>query len=390
MIKGLVSILIPCYNSEKYIADCLDSILHQTYRNLEVIIVNDGSVDKTYEIIKTFEDNFKRVGILVKVLSQENAGQAVAINRALKYVNGEFLVWQDSDDCYSSDGIKLLIEYLEAHKNVQFVRGEVLCFNENMDKVLEHGKSKYPDETNIFDFYVFETDSYCWPGIFMVRMEYFDSCIPNREIYVARAGQNLALILPVAYRGKCGYVNKVVYNYRVREDSFYHSVKGLQDLLKREDEHKTLLLNILEWINMPEKEKAEYKSRVDYKYIKIKRFLYVENFFKMDKCGKILKKFCKKYKINTAAIYGMGTFGTKLFDILKKIDVKVSYAIDRNACSLEICGLKVVSLGKNLEKVDIIIISSPNFFDDMISELQKNDIYNYITLDQMIKVGEQL
>lgn len=111
MIRDLVSIVIPCYNSEKYISDCLEAILDQTYKKLQVIIVNDGSSDKTKEIINLYKSKFEKLNIELKIIHQENLGQAAAVNNALKYVNGEYLVWQDSDDCYTKNALKLMVDY---------------------------------------------------------------------------------------------------------------------------------------------------------------------------------------------------------------------------------------------------------------------------------------
>ena len=102
MIKqGLVSIITPCYNGEKLIHRLLDSILSQDYPSIEMIIVDDGSKDKTHDVIENYINKFKQKGYNLLYLYQDNAGQAAAINKALPEVNGEFLVWPDADDYYS-------------------------------------------------------------------------------------------------------------------------------------------------------------------------------------------------------------------------------------------------------------------------------------------------
>lgn len=271
MQKGLVSIIIPCYNGERYIKRCLNALLDQTYKNLEVIVINDGSTDNTFKILNEYIDIFKDNKIIFKIINQENMGQAGAVNNALKQVNGEFLVWQDCDDYYENDAIESLKKYLEQNTDMDFVRGEsVSRDNEKLNTILSKGQSKYPNATKIFDFYVFETDSYMYPGIFMVRMDFFDECIKNREIYTSRAGQNWQLILPLAYYGNCGYLNKVVYNYIIINKSHSHSVKKMKDLLKRCDDHKDILFHVLDSLDMPKKELKEYKKKIRIKYLKRK------------------------------------------------------------------------------------------------------------------------
>jgi len=97
----LVSILIPAYNSEKWIKATIQSALNQTYRNKEIIIVDDGSNDNTLSIAKQFESN------CVKVISQNNQGASAARNKALSLSQGEFIQWLDSDDILAPDKIEI-------------------------------------------------------------------------------------------------------------------------------------------------------------------------------------------------------------------------------------------------------------------------------------------
>ncbi|GLP99822.1 hypothetical protein GCM10007891_16760 [Methylophaga thalassica] len=95
----LVSIIIPCYNREKYIRDAIDSCLRQTYPNIEIIVVDDGSKDNSVDVVKTYKDK-------VKLIVQQNGGVSVARNTGLKASNGEFLIFLDSDDWISDDLVK--------------------------------------------------------------------------------------------------------------------------------------------------------------------------------------------------------------------------------------------------------------------------------------------
>lgn len=271
MKNGLISIIIPCYNGEEYLDRCFKALLKQTYNSIEIIVVDDGSIDKTAKIIEKYVILFENKNITLKNIKQENMGQAAAVNNALKFVEGEFLVWQDCDDYYEYDALKNMKTYLDNNKDMDFVRGESLSRdNKDLGKIINHGRSKYPSITKIFDFYVFETDSYMYPGVFMVRMSFFDKCIKNREIYISRAGQNWQLILPLAYYGNCGYLNKVVYNYVVIDESHSHSVKKTKDLFKRCDEHEDILFHVLDTLQMPKKNLKKYKIKIKIKYIKKK------------------------------------------------------------------------------------------------------------------------
>lgn len=87
----LVSLLTPCYNMEKYIFRLLDSVLSQTYPTVEMIIIDDGSSDKSADIIKSYIPKFSERGYSLKYVFQENSGQSVAIQNGLLLVKGKYL-----------------------------------------------------------------------------------------------------------------------------------------------------------------------------------------------------------------------------------------------------------------------------------------------------------
>ena len=93
-MKDKISIVIPCYNLDSYLPKCLDSLLSQTYENLEIIAVDDGSPDNTREILKEYEKTDKRI----KAVYQENSGAGVAINRGIELASGAFMGFMDNDD----------------------------------------------------------------------------------------------------------------------------------------------------------------------------------------------------------------------------------------------------------------------------------------------------
>lgn len=88
-----ISVIIPCYNVEKYVAKCLNSVVNQTYINLEIIVINDGSIDGTAEILHMFKSDER-----VKIITQKNAGVTAARNTGINLANGDFIAFVDSDD----------------------------------------------------------------------------------------------------------------------------------------------------------------------------------------------------------------------------------------------------------------------------------------------------
>ena len=98
-MKSLISVIVPCFNAEKYIERCLDSILKQTYRNIEVIVVDDGSTDDSAARIKEISKLDNRV----KYVYQKNAGVSAARNRGLDEAKGDKITFVDSDDTISPE-----------------------------------------------------------------------------------------------------------------------------------------------------------------------------------------------------------------------------------------------------------------------------------------------
>ena len=94
MTSPLVSIIVPVYNTDKYLNDCLDSILQQTYYNIEIVCIDDGSTDNSPKILERYKDAHKQV----KVITTINQGQAAARNLGIKASSGDFIMFIDSDD----------------------------------------------------------------------------------------------------------------------------------------------------------------------------------------------------------------------------------------------------------------------------------------------------
>nr|BFF40020.1 hypothetical protein BACY1_18250 [Tenacibaculum mesophilum] len=116
--NALVSILTPCYNGESHIARLLESILYQSYNNIEMYVVDDGSIDNTASIVKSYVTKFKSKGYSLNYVFQANSGQGSAINNGLKFVKGDYLVWPDSDDFFATNkSIEKMVVSLEKEEN---------------------------------------------------------------------------------------------------------------------------------------------------------------------------------------------------------------------------------------------------------------------------------
>lgn len=125
----LVSVIVPMYNVEKYIKECIDSILQQSYDNIEVIAVDDGSPDKSADIVREISDP------RVKVITKQNGGVSSARNLGLENAHGEYVVFVDADDFLSRDSIKYLM-WLVNKTGSEFCLSEN-CFTQRNEQQIE-------------------------------------------------------------------------------------------------------------------------------------------------------------------------------------------------------------------------------------------------------------
>lgn len=109
MEKTKVTVIVPAYNAERYILDCVGSILDQTHGNIEVIVVDDGSTDKTADILKCIAERDSRL----RIIHKENGGVSAARNSALDAASGEYIVFVDADDRVAEDHIEYMLELID-------------------------------------------------------------------------------------------------------------------------------------------------------------------------------------------------------------------------------------------------------------------------------------
>lgn len=160
---NLISIIIPVYNAEKYINRCIKSIVNQSYQNLEIIIVNDGSTDDSLSICETLATQDNRI----KVISQDNGGVSKARNTGIRLAKGEYVMFLDSDDYILPDMCKTMLDVLHSKQadcvicGIQEPEGSLWCPQKNIDySTLADFKREFIYQLNT------ELLSPCWNKIF--------------------------------------------------------------------------------------------------------------------------------------------------------------------------------------------------------------------------------
>lgn len=263
MIKDLVNILTPAYNGEKFISRLLDSVLSQTYPYISMIIINDGSTDKTKEIVEQYIPKFKKKNFNLIIYDQINGGSSNAINNGLKIVDGEFLVWPDIDDWYASpNAIEKLVNALKSHDDdVAVARCAYNRINENKMNLI---RVDYPcmgnEPKNIFEEAV-KGSQHFWlePGGWMIKTKFLDEFIPHREIYQSRlTGQNTQILWPYLFYKKCISVEEPLFSYLIRKNSHSRAFfSNLELKIKQQDEIYDTFKTVLKSIKGLDENKAK-------------------------------------------------------------------------------------------------------------------------------------
>ncbi|WP_287047539.1 glycosyltransferase family 2 protein [Treponema sp.] len=145
----LISIVVPVYNSEKYLSRCLDSLINQIYRDIEIICVNDGSTDNSSVILKRYQQQDSRI----RIVNQDNQGLSVARNTGLQEAKGSFVYFCDSDDFVSTNTIGVLVEYQQKN-NLDLVEGHTVLYTPDEIEYVKNLSSEIIEKNDIYKFYL--------------------------------------------------------------------------------------------------------------------------------------------------------------------------------------------------------------------------------------------
>ena len=146
MEKNKISVIVPVYNSEKYLEKCVESIIHQTYKNLEIILIDDGSTDNSLAVCKKMEMKDRRI----KVIAQDNSGVAVTRNRGLQEATGEYIGFVDSDDYIDEDMYEFLFQTMQETKTEYAICGIYHVYSNRTVKPREMIKQVISREEAVF------------------------------------------------------------------------------------------------------------------------------------------------------------------------------------------------------------------------------------------------
>lgn len=224
-IKGRVSAVVPVYNGEEYLSHILDSILEQTYPQIEMILADDGSSDGTLSVAESYRERFAARGYDYRIVQADHKSASAAINHGLPYVTGEYLIWPDSDDRLESDSVEKRVRFLQNHPQYQCVRSLAYYYSaETGEQCPADEKAGDLSREELF-WDILESRTFVCCGCYMLRSERFFEIYPERHIPEYDVGQNFQMLLPFMFYHRCPTMQEQLYGVCVREGS--HSRRKL-------------------------------------------------------------------------------------------------------------------------------------------------------------------
>lgn len=229
---SLVSLIVPCYNViEAKLKRMISSVLAQDYDKIEIILVDDGSTDDTRKRLANHQLSLIERGYDSILLHKNNGGIASAINTGLKHCNGDFICFPDADDTLEVSYVSEMVTFFEKHQEYEWVRCEAaIVTNNNITNYIRLPDDYIPEKA-FLSLLTHHIAHVVWN--MMIKKEFFNKCIPDNMLYESQASQEWQIMLPLTYSAPFGFINKVLYNYYIYEDSHFRQNTGTDSAYKK-------------------------------------------------------------------------------------------------------------------------------------------------------------
>jgi teichuronic acid biosynthesis glycosyltransferase TuaG len=215
-MQPLVSVIMPVYNGERYVAQAIQSVLSQTYQQFELLVVNDGSTDGTEQIVKQFTDP------RIRYFVQKNAGVSAARNLALANKKGTYFCCLDSDDVLPSNSIQSRMEVFSRSSSISFVDGLVKVFDASLQRELYQWKPR--KEGHVFRELIRLSGNCFFGPTWMVKV------VPEAIYHFGNGmthGEDLFFYISIANSGEYASTEDCILHYRKNEQSAMNNLTGL-------------------------------------------------------------------------------------------------------------------------------------------------------------------
>lgn len=409
--SGIVSVIIPAYNRENYIDECIESVVKQTYEKWEIILIDDGSTDGTFKKAISWSEYDARI----KVFKQENQGPGPARNRGMKEATGEYIAFLDSDDFWrdehalkkimcaiNNQSCDVIGTFYSIYKN-----GKFLEIPRHRDYVSLDEKGKwiyFRDEQDCLGFC-----SYLYRKDFLVGNNII---FPNHLIgedppFLAKilACAEKYYVIPVEL-ASIRYRYKNIFTSNIKINAYLGGMLDVIEIAKSYNLDK-LIEQTVDRINSNSRmivksflngniEALQLVLKIQ-KYVKDEKVeITIVQFIKrsliMDIKGRIdtfLAEVCKTSKM---IIYGSGTYGKDFLQNVMKLNVQIDivFAETKEPTSRMVCGKKCYRLDELVEykedSIIIVAIKNKKMQDEMISHLKQLGFINYILYDYNLAI----
>ena len=292
MAKNIkISVIVPVYNVEKYIRQCLESIINQTYKNLEIIIVNDGTRDNSMKIVEEYLSDER-----IRVINKENGGVASARNRGIEEVTGEYISFVDSDDWLELNTYEKLVDIIENEDIIAFNYNRV---DNEAQKILKKNYINMREILKLSQEYTYlysEFEDMCC--IKLYKTEYIRK---NNFRFLEILHEDFWWKVETTYKTcKMKGIDKAFYNYRInRKDNRMSLEKKLDKkiLEYKKKSYELILKNMDEYIKVNGKKFSlgqEIYVRIERENWRIK--LNGKLFF--EEIDNLFKKYLKEKNVN--------------------------------------------------------------------------------------------
>jgi glycosyltransferase involved in cell wall biosynthesis len=243
-----VSLITGCYNGEKFIPRCFDSIINQTYMDIEVVFVDDGSTDNSLKIAESFREKFVGKGFDFIVVSQKNMG--FYPQSGIKVSSGKYITTLDIDDLLLPESIKKRAEFMENHPDFSAVRtnGSVV-YEDDKKKPISFFMDKFYDSENVFEDLLYGKTTNI-PGTYMVKADLLFEYYPDKIVPMNRFTQNLQILLPVTYKRKVGYIHESLMQYMRHDQAFTADKNDFETTKKQFESFKEVRRDLLQRMNL--------------------------------------------------------------------------------------------------------------------------------------------
>lgn len=376
-----VSVIIPVYNLENYITVCVDSIERQSYKNFEVIIVDDGSVDTTLEKCYILKEKYGNV----KIIEQQHQGVSAARRNGVENANGDYVLFVDGDDCIESNMMEEMMNYVPEYdfvscgvfRHFSYDRVEVVCDGYRGAYNVEQLSTVYKDM--IYDFEGKKLQKMTpWMFNKLFQRDKALKILKEMPGDIVYAEDSVFLYSYLLQCRSAFFIDKPYYHYMYRDTSVWHSKnEHMLENVNKVYLYLKKIFSVTQW-------KEEMLLQLQ-KWVVVMTMNAVNRYMGFEEVVKIPQFYVETEGLEgkSVLLYGAGQVGQCIHKLLEEKSIVISAWVDRDALFYQQNGLNVETIEKLDEITDEIVLVAVR--DEKVFESIKMDLLSKgIDEDQIV------